>query len=191
MTGRIPKLIIGLGNPGARYAHTRHNVGFMVVDLLAQSLPAGGWSRDGQALVSRALVDGSEVLLAKPLTYMNRSGDAILPLMAEHSIEPADILLIVDDFNLDFGRIRIRRKGSAGGHNGLDSVIRTLGTSQFPRIRLGIGEEGMPDERMDFVLAEFPKSKDAGLKEMIEAAGDAVWTILRDGISRAMSVFNA
>ncbi len=180
-----------MGNPGARYARTRHNVGFMVADALAESLPADAWSRDGQALVSRALVGGSEVLLAKPLTYMNRSGDAILPLMGEHGLEPADILLMVDDFNLAFGRIRIRRKGSAGGHNGLDSVIKALGTSQFPRVRLGIGEEGMPDERMDFVLAEFPEGKDAGLKEMIEAAAHAVRTILRDGISKAMSVFNA
>ena len=191
MTRRTPTLVFGLGNPGERYARTRHNVGYMVADTLGRSLRAGRWAREGNSLVCSAQHRGSSVLLAKPLTYMNGSGEAARQLLIAYELDPWDLLVVVDDFNLPFGRLRIRTGGSAGGHNGLESLIQTLGTGEFARLRVGIGEDGMPADKAGFVLEEFPKEREAGLEEMIVKSAEAVKTILREGVSKAMSVFNA
>ena len=185
------KLIIGLGNPGVQYAATRHNVGFMVVDALAHEAGIEGWSSSCRSLVSRAMIAGRETLLAKPLTYMNLSGQALSLLLSENGLPLQDTLLIVDDFNLPFGRIRLRTSGSAGGHHGLESVIRAVESEEFLRVRLGIGEEDAPLDKAQFVLSDFPPERGAELSDMIRRAADAVKMILSDGVGRAMSVINA
>ena len=191
MQGAITNLIIGLGNPGERYAGTRHNAGFMVVDALAREAAAERWSAECRSLVCRAQIAGRASLLAKPLTYMNLSGQAAYLLLSEHRLTLKDVLLIVDDFNLPFGRIRLRATGSAGGHHGLESIIRALQSEEIARIRLGIGDEDAPVDRAEFVLSGFPPAREAELKDMIRMAGEAVKMILTEGVARAMSVFNA
>jgi len=191
MSSLALKIVVGLGNPGERYAGTRHNAGYMVVDQLAGVFVRSPWVRERRSLICRAEIGGSAVLLAKPLTFMNRSGEAILHLLEKSELAVPGLILVVDDFNLPFGQIRVRRRGSAGGHNGLESVIRILDTQDFIRVRLGIGEPAMPADKAVFVLEDFPPEQDAELKEMIMRACDAVRMILSDGVSQAMSVFNA
>ncbi len=191
MEGPASCLIIGLGNPGQRYARTRHNAGFMVVDALAREAGAARWSEECRSLVCGADIAGKPALLAKPLTYMNLSGQAVRMLLGENRLTLREAVLIVDDFNLPFGRIRLRPRGSAGGHHGLESVIRAVESDEFLRVRLGIGEETAPQDRAEFVLSEFPPGRDEELGDMIRRAGAAVRMILSDGVARAMSVFNA
>jgi PTH1 family peptidyl-tRNA hydrolase len=191
MPSLVPRIIVGLGNPGERYANTRHNVGFMVVEALLNQAGGGKWLVEGPLRVSHAKVAGQPVILAEPLTFMNASGRAVLLLLSQYDVTPQDLLLIVDDFNLPFGRLRIRERGSTGGHNGLDSIFQALGTEEVPRIRLGVGEEAMPEDKAEFVLANFPPYRKRELEEMVIKAGDAVNFILREGVSKAMSVFNA
>jgi len=191
MEGPAARLIVGLGNPGERYARTRHNAGFLAVDALARDSGATRWSEECRSFVIRTAIAGRQALLAKPLTYMNLSGQAVRLLLAEHGLTLQDALLIVDDFNLPFGRIRLRQRGSAGGHHGLESVIRAVESEEFLRIRLGIGEEDAPTDRAGFVLSEFPPEREEELGDMIRRAAEAVKMILSEGITRAMSVFNA
>ncbi len=191
MESPATRLIIGLGNPGERYAGTRHNVGFLVVDALAREAGANRWSAEARSFVSPATIAGCAVLLAKPLTYMNLSGQAVKLLLSEHGFTLQDTVLVFDDFNLPFGRIRIRQRGAAGGHHGLESVIRAVESEEFLRVRLGIGEDDAPEDKSEFVLSEFPPALKADLNEMIGRAGEAVKMILTDGAARAMSVFNA
>jgi peptidyl-tRNA hydrolase, PTH1 family len=191
MTGENTRIIAGLGNPGERYAWTRHNVGFMVVDLLAREAGSAGWRRESRALVCRVPLEGHETVLVRPLTYMNLSGPAVAEAAERRRAGAGDLVVLLDDLNLPFGRIRIRNLGSGGGHHGLESVIRALGTDEFMRVRLGVGEEDMPEDRADFVLSEFPGARREALDEMIRRAGEAVRAILRDGAAKAMSVYNA
>jgi peptidyl-tRNA hydrolase, PTH1 family len=191
MLSLAPRIIAGLGNPGERYANTRHNVGFMVVEDLARRAGVGRWKVVGPARVCQAKFAGQPVILAEPLTFMNASGAAILPLLSEYEMTPQDLLLISDDFNLPFGRIRIRARGSAAGHNGLESIFQSLGTEEVARLRLGVGEEEMPEDKARFVLADFPPDRRRDLEEMVIKAGDAVNFILSEGVSKAMSVYNA
>jgi peptidyl-tRNA hydrolase, PTH1 family len=191
MLNLAPRIIIGLGNPGERYANTRHNAGFMVVEDIAQRQRAGRWVVEGPVRICRAEIAGRSAILAEPMTFMNASGIAVSLLLSRHEATPQDLLLISDDFNLPFGRIRIREHGSAGGHNGLESIFRSLGTEEIPRLRLGVGEEEMPEDKAPFVLADFPSDKKKDLEEMVIKAGDAVNYILREGVSKAMSVYNA
>jgi PTH1 family peptidyl-tRNA hydrolase len=185
------KLIIGLGNPGPQYAATRHNVGFMVVDVLAREAGIESWSSGCRSLVSRAVIGGREALLAKPLTYMNLSGQALSLLLSQHGLLLQDTLVIADDFNLPFGKIRLRKSGSAGGHHGLESILRAVESEDLLRVRLGIGEEEAPADKAQFVLSDFPPKREAELSDMIRRAANAVAMILNDGVGRAMSVFNA
>lgn len=183
-------VVIGLGNPGNEYARTRHNVGFMALEDLARR--AGGrWRDQGIVRTCSVELDGRSVLLAQPLTYMNRSGEAVHALRSEAERSGRDLLVIVDDLNLPFGRIRIRERGSAGGHHGLESILNILRTDEIVRIRMGVGEEQMPEDKAAFVLSEFPPERRAGLDEMIIRAGEAVRSILTDGVSKTMSIFNA
>jgi PTH1 family peptidyl-tRNA hydrolase len=185
------KLIVGLGNPGARYQHTRHNAGFMVLDELAREAQAPPWSAGCRSLVCRTAVAAQPVLLAKPHTFMNGSGLAVQLLLAEYRIEPREMIVVLDDLNLPLGRIRIRTHGSAGGHHGMESIAGMLNSDEINRVRLGIGEENMPEDRAAFVLSAVPPERGTEWHEMIARAAQAVRMILGDGVSRAMSVFNA
>lgn len=188
--GPVLKIVIGLGNAGRRYRCTRHNAGFMVADALAMEAGEPAWSRACKANICFLEIEGQNVLLAKPLTYVNRSGETAQLLMQEHRLLPRDLLVILDDLSLPLGRMRIREKGSAGGHRGLESICRALGSEEIPRLRLGIGEEHMPEDKAEFVLADFPPDRREALDAMIGKACDAVKMILRDGASRAMAVYN-
>jgi len=189
-TGDLTKVIFGLGNPGGRYARNRHNIGFMVLEALA--FEAGGsWSMRARSRTCRIAIGGSPVLLAEPLTFMNQSGKAVQVLLADLQRKPQDLLLVVDDLNLPFGRIRIRERGTAGGHHGLESILTILKTDEIVRVRMGIGEEQMPEDKADFVLSDFPQQKQTELDDMILKAGNAVKSILSDGVSKTMAIFNA
>jgi peptidyl-tRNA hydrolase, PTH1 family len=184
------KIVVGLGNPGPEYEHTRHNLGFMLIDLLAQR---GGIrvsrSQDG-AIVGQGSLVGVPVVLAKPQTYMNLSGDAVKPLAARYEVAPADVIVAVDDLALPFGRIRVRAQGSAGGHNGLKSIIARLATHGFPRVRMGIAPDHPIQDTARFVLQPFPRGAREEVDNMLWGAADAVESVLTDGVERAMAKYN-
>ncbi len=185
------KVICGLGNPGERYRLTRHNVGFRVVDLLADrwALTGQGRVKDGAALLEHRLPEpAGRVLLVKPLKYMNLSGGPLRAAMRQTDADPAsDLLVIADDVDLPLGKLRLRRAGSAGGHNGLRDIIAAFGTSDFARLRVGIGRGG---ETVDHVLATFTPDERELATEAIATAADAAERWLRDGIDEAMNAFN-
>lgn len=184
------KVVCGLGNPGDRYRFTRHNVGFRVVDLLADrwSLTGEGRLRDGAALLEVRHPDIGRILLVKPMRYMNRSGAPLRAALRQTDVDIVDdLLLVTDDIDLPLGRIRLRRSGSAGGHNGLRDVIATLGTDEFDRLRVGVGRAGTAASH---VLATFrPDERDLAT-EMVAVGADAVEAWLREGIEPAMNAFN-
>lgn len=185
-------LIVGLGNPGQEYEETRHNAGFLALDCLAKRHKISFNLNKCQSLAGRGKVSGKDVLLVKPLTYMNRSGIAVKCFVFEHEIEPDKIIVIYDDIDLPFGKIRIREKGGSGGHRGVDSIIKELGASEFVRIRIGIGRP--PAGKVDvveYVLSPFlPKEKEE-FEVTLEEVADAVETILEKGVNAAMSRFNS
>lgn len=184
-------LIVGLGNPGPKYEWTRHNCGFLVVDELARREGKTIRTPEGQALTARAAIGDVPVLLVKPQTYMNLSGVSVAALVRKYTITaPGRVLAISDDLALPFGRIRIRREGSAGGHNGLKSIIEKLGSNQFPRLRVGIAPDHPLAETRDFVLAEFSRQERSSLPETIDQAADAVEVLLTQGIEQSMSKYN-
>jgi peptidyl-tRNA hydrolase, PTH1 family len=182
------KAIFGLGNPGSRYRGTRHNVGFDVLDELARRSKVDFESAPADALVARVRTD-EPLLLAKPLTYMNHSGQAVGELVRYFRIELADVLVIVDEAQLPLGRLRARASGSAGGHNGLKSVIAHLG-SDFARLRLGVGRGDQERDLADHVLARFDKVEAAEVERMIARAADAAETFVTSGIAVVMNRYN-
>lgn len=183
------RVVVGLGNPGARYAATRHNLGFLVVDAFADAFcPA--WSSEASYRYAFVASEGQEVALVKPATSMNSSGVAVREALSRFGATPEDLFVIVDDVQLPLGRIRIRRKGSDGGHNGLLSIIECLGTTAFPRLRLGIGAPPEGEEMIDFVLGVFAPQEREAVSEMVGRATDALRVILREGIESAMNQFN-
>lgn len=185
-------LIVGLGNPGKQYAQTRHNVGFMVVDRLAEIHRTTFRAGKGDYLISDALrLDAPEIelVLSKPLTYMNNSGLAVRHALDYYKFEPERLLIISDDFQLPFGKLRLRTKGSEGGHNGLRSVISHLGTQEFARLRLGIGETAT-DDKADYVLAPFAKAEQEPLAEMLQRACEAACDFARYGAQYVMNKYN-
>ena len=185
------KLIVGLGNPGAAYQNTRHNAGFRVIDALAEDAGAKRWRAECQSLVCAAEIGGRPAILAKPLTFMNLSGHAVRLLLNEYRLEHTDLVVVVDDFSLPIGKVRVRERGSPGGHNGLESIYRVLECDEFVRVRLGIGEEDMPEDKARFVLSAFPAEREGEVREMILRAVRAVQAVLREGAPQAMSLFNA
>jgi PTH1 family peptidyl-tRNA hydrolase len=183
------KLVVGLGNPGSQYARTRHNVGWMVLDRLADRAGWSGRGRDRDAASSvRGRYAGLDLVLAKPLTYMNDSGIAVRKLLARERAPLPDMLVVADDFALPFGRLRFREGGGAGGHNGLRSIIEELGTEKFSRLRVGIGEPSR--DAVDHVLSRFHPEEVARLDELIDAAADAIEAWAREGTSKAANRFN-
>jgi PTH1 family peptidyl-tRNA hydrolase len=185
------RVICGLGNPGERYRFTRHNVGFRVVDLLADrwGLTGQGRVRDGAALLdARHPEPIGRVLLVKPLKYMNRSGGPLRAALRQSEVDvTSDLLVVADDIDLPLGRVRLRRSGSAGGHNGLRDIISAFGTSDFSRLRVGIGRRS---EAVDHVLSTFKPDERELADEMIRVGADAAERWLRDGIDEAMNAFN-
>ncbi|HWS99027.1 MAG TPA: aminoacyl-tRNA hydrolase [Pyrinomonadaceae bacterium] len=186
--------IVGLGNPGAEYEGTRHNVGFMVVDLLAREAQAQVKRKECRALVGRAELEGRRVELVKPQTYMNLSGESVACLLGKQESKEAaarEMIVISDDLALPFGTIRLRRRGSAGGHNGLKSVIAALKTDEFMRLRIGIQPEHPVGDTKSFVLDEFARGERAALAEILERSAAALRAVLRDGIDKAMALYNS
>ncbi len=180
------KLVVGLGNPGERYERTRHNVGFRVVEHLAGD---ESW-KDFKQGPGRFARRGS-LLLAEPLTYMNDSGRFVQPFAAFYKIEPAELLVVYDDIALPFGKLRLRPDGSAGGHNGMKSLIGTLGTDKFPRLRFGVGPQPAGVDSAAWVLQRFASAEEKALPELVEEAGAAALTAVEDGLEKAMNRFNA
>jgi peptidyl-tRNA hydrolase, PTH1 family len=184
-------LVVGLGNPGAKYADTRHNLGFMVVDKAREDLGFPRWKARTHADTTGGFVEGNELVLAKPQTYMNLSGVAVDHLMRIFRKTRQDILVVVDDMSLPFGRIRFRTDGGDGGHNGLGSIIETLGNNDFPRLRIGIGPppEGM--EGAQFVLSEFTPEEQKQLPEILDRAFSGIKTMLLHDLEAAMNHYNS
>lgn len=184
-------IIAGLGNPGSKYQRTRHNVGFMAVDRLAEKHGASIDRMKFQSLTARCQINGESVLLMKPMTYMNNSGEAIAEAARFYKIPPENIVIISDDINLEPGKMRIRRSGSAGGHNGLKSIIQCVGSDAFPRVRIGIGDRDRRFESLaDFVLSKFTEDDMKVLDAPLENAGKAAELILKGDVSTAMNRFN-
>lgn len=181
------RVVVGLGNPGARYADTRHNIGFRVADQLVAA-GGGRWSEGPQAATASTRVAGEPALLVKPLTYMNRSGDAVASLRERCDFAVDELLVVLDDFHLDFGRVRLRRGGSDGGHNGLASVLQRLATDQVPRLRLGIGPVPPGDDEIGFVLTPFARGENVG--GLIERGCAATRCWIEVGVEAAMNRVN-
>ena len=185
----IEKIVVGLGNPGEQYVHTRHNIGWMVLDRLADR---AGWTGRGRNKDAAATVGGRyrgiDLLLVKPMTFMNDSGIAVRKVLARERAPLSEMLVVVDDFALPFGKLRFREGGGAGGHNGLRSIIGELGNEQFSRLRLGIGEPGRGFR--DHVLSRFAPEERQRLDELLDAAADAVEAWAHEGTSKAATRFN-
>ena len=184
-------LLVCLGNPGDKYENTRHNVGFMVADEIAERQKKPIQKLKFKALTNLFTISGEKVLVMKPITYMNLSGEAVRQAADFYKISPDHILVISDDTALAMGRLRIRKKGSAGGHNGLKNIIQHLGTDQFPRLRIGVGEKPHPDyDLADWVLGKFQGEDKKAIDATVKRAADAVECILSEGLDRAMGTFN-
>ena len=186
------KLIVGLGNPGSEYRDTRHNVGFMVVDALVDRWRvADQWREKFEALQIKTVRGDEPVIIAKPLTFMNLSGQAVQALAGFYKIEPADIFVVTDDVALPLGRLRARSEGGAGGHNGLKSMIQSLATQAFPRMRVGVGRGDDRRDLADHVLGRFEADERDTVSAAVLRAADATEMFLSDGIERVMNAFNA
>lgn len=184
-------MIVGLGNPGSAYEKTRHNVGFRVTDLLKKELNTKIDRLKCKALTRPVNFKGMKLLLVQPQTYMNLSGAAVSALAAYYKVKPERILVIFDDISLPVGRIRIRKDGSAGGHNGIKSIIQSLGTDQFPRVKVGVGAKPHPDyDLADWVLSKFSAQEEKALAPALEHAAEAALMILEQGIEKAAGKYN-
>lgn len=185
-------LIVGLGNPGPEYAKTRHNCGFRALDILAQKLGCKVDKGKFEGLYGQTTYEGHKLFLLKPLTYMNLSGRPVLQLSAYFNIPPQRIVVIFDDISLDIGRLRIRSNGSAGGHNGIKSIISQLGSQDFPRVKVGVGAKPNPDfDLADWVLSAFSASEEKSLQAALDRAADAALCIVSQGTMEAANRFNA
>lgn len=183
------KAIIGLGNPGKKYQETRHNVGFMVIDEIAGRV-GGRLLKHRYASLRETKRASEPVLLAKPKTFMNQSGEAVMRLRDEFSLQPSDVILVHDDLDLSFGRLRIRRGGGNGGHRGVASVLTALGDPDFFRIRVGIGRPDAGEDPVDFVLSRFRREERAILPSILQRSADAAWCLVSEGAEVAMNRFN-
>lgn len=184
-------IIAGLGNPTLQYEGTRHNAGFDVIDTLAGKYNISVDGRKNRALIGKGIIEGKKVILAKPQTYMNLSGESLGGLVDYYKVdEENEFLVVYDDISLDVGQLRIRKKGSAGGHNGMKNIISHLGTEVFPRIKVGVGEKPKKYDLADYVLSRFSKEERAIMEEGCQKAVEAVEMILRGEMEEAMNKFN-
>ncbi len=184
------RLIVGLGNPGGGYARHRHNLGFMTLDRFAERHGFKFTRRDGGAQVATGSFEGSPLTLAKPQTYMNRSGGAVRSLLRRYARGPADLIVVYDELDLPLGRLRVRKDGSHGGHNGMRDIIAALGTQDFTRVRLGIGRPPAGEDPAEYVLRSFTPDERPVVERMLDDAVAALEHILRDGVDTAMNEFN-
>ena len=190
-TGGVDWVLVCLGNPGEKYENTRHNVGFMVADELGERQHAPIQKLKFRALTNIFTISGEKVLVMKPVTYMNLSGEAVRQAADFYKVPPDHVLVVLDDTALAVGKLRVRRGGSAGGHNGLKSIIQHLGTDQFPRLRVGVGEKPHPDyDLADWVLGRFTGEDKKAIDAAVKRAADGVECILKDGLEQGMNRFN-
>lgn len=190
-SGGIEFLIVGLGNPGGKYEITRHNAGFLCADLFAESMNTEIKRLKYHALTAEVNIDGHRCLLMKPQTFMNNSGEAVAEAAKFYKIPLEKIIVVFDDISLPIGKLRVRRKGSAGGHNGIKSLIAHLGSENFPRVKIGVGAKPHPDYDLgDWVLTSFKKEDFPALKEAMVNAGEAVKLIVNGNTDKAMNLYN-
>ena len=190
MTPETSYLLIGFGNPGREYINTRHNIGFMLIDILAVRLNARGIKLQSKAIVTSALYEERKIILAKPQTYMNLSGQSVQGLLHFYKLPNENLLVAHDDLDLPFGTIRIRAAGGPGGQRGMASTIEQLGTKEFPRLRLGIGRPPGRMDPKDYVLQDFPKEDQKLLPEILDRAADAALEFVIKGLNAAMNKYN-
>ena len=183
-------LVVGLGNPGKEYEHSPHNLGFQVVGHVALQNRIRVTRPDSGALTGVGEIQGHPVLLAMPQTFMNLSGTSVAPLMAKHSLTAQDLVVVYDDLDLPWTALRVRRQGSAGGHHGVESLIRSLGTIEFVRVRLGIHPGHTVRDGAEFVLAPFKRSQEKELEDLVSRGADAVVSIIAEGVEKAMAKYN-
>lgn len=184
-------LIAGLGNPGKQYENTRHNAGFMALDALADQLGTSIEEKKHKALCGKGLIGGEKVILLKPQTFMNLSGESIRAAADFYKVDPDHIIVIYDDISLEPGQLRIRKKGSAGGHNGIKSIIAHLGTQEFPRIKVGVGAKPDRMDLADYVLGHFSRIESRVMDDAAKEAGQAAQAMILDGIEAAMNRYNS
>ena len=184
-------LVIGLGNPGHEYSWTRHNIGFEVIDYISKLYDIRVSKIKHKALLGEGIIQGEKVILAKPQTYMNNSGESVREMKEWYKVDTKNMIIIYDDISLPTGKLRIRPKGSAGGHNGIKSIIYQLNTDVFPRIKIGVGQPDYPDyDLADYVLGRFSKEEENDIIKAVKDAAQAVATIIQSGIDVAMNKFN-
>lgn len=184
-------IIAGLGNPGRKYENTRHNIGFMVIDEIAAKHRISVSEKKHKALIGKGIIGGEKVILVKPQTFMNLSGESIREIIDYYKIEEkTELIVISDDISMDTGAVRIRKKGSAGGHNGLKNIILHLGHDEFQRIKIGVGEKRAGYDLADYVLGNFDKEESELIAESIKSAAEAVEVMMTDGADAAMNRFN-
>lgn len=187
----LMKLIVGLGNPGREYAGTRHNIGFGVIARLSDEYHIPLNSKEHKAVCGKGFIEGEKVILAQPQTFMNLSGESVRSIADYYKIEPEDIIVAYDDIDLEVGQIRVRRKGSAGGHNGIKNIISHLGTNEFPRVKVGVGAKPQGGDLVNHVLGHFSKEDEKKIDEVLDEAVAAVETIVTQDVDVAMNRFNA
>ena len=183
-------LVVGLGNPGEEYENTPHNLGFRVIDLLADRHSIRVNRKDSKALTGVGEIESKAVMLAKPQTFMNLSGTSVAPLMEKHSLTPADLVLVYDELDLPWGELRIKPRGSAAGHKGPTSVIASLGTQEFVRVRLGINPGHETREGAEYLLAPIKRSQQKETEELLGRGADAVASLIAEGVEKSMTKFN-
>lgn len=183
-------VIAGLGNPGREYEGTRHNVGFMTLDALADKYNIDVREKAFKGLIGKGMIEGNKVILVKPQTYMNLSGECIRQVMDYYKVDPSEFIVIYDDISLVPGGIRIRKKGSAGGHNGIKNIIAHLGTQEFPRIKVGVGDKPPRMDLADYVLSRFSKEDREKMEQAFKDAAEAVEVMIAEGPDAAMNQFN-
>lgn len=185
-------LVVGLGNPDKKYEHTRHNIGFDVIDALADKYNIRINEKKHRALCGTGAIEGVKVLLAKPQTYMNLSGESVAEILNFYKLDPeSEMLVIFDDISLEPGNIRIRKKGSAGGHNGIKNIIAMTGTQNFMRIKVGVGEKPQGWDLADYVLGRMDKEDQSRVEDAVKDAIEATVLVIRDEVDKAMNLYNA
>lgn len=183
-------IIIGLGNPGRKYIGTRHNIGFDAVTRIADDYNISLNIKKHKAIIGTGFIEGEKVVLAQPQTYMNLSGESVRALVDYYKVDTEDIIVIYDDIDLDIGQLRIRRRGSAGGHNGIKDIIKHLGTQEFPRIKIGVGSKPKEWDLADYILSKFNDEENVIIRDALKQASDGVRTMITSGIGEAMNIYN-